>query len=184
MQRLSPIILGHAQKILEQASNAYCLPASELSKLEVSTDLRGRAAGKVEFKLSARRNIEKIRMRFNLEAANFSLEHMLEDVIPHEIAHLVVYLQNGTKTSRPHCNRWRQVCIALGGSGDVTHKLPLANARQQRRWLYQDTLGGEHSLSTVRHNRLQKGARYLLRVNGAEIAADGFVGEATACRDK
>jgi hypothetical protein len=55
--------------------------------------------------------------------------------------------------------------------------LPLEKSRQQRLWLYRDSLGSQHTLTTIRHNRLQKGARYFIRASGAELNGNGFICE-------
>lgn len=172
---LSSQILARAASLLEQAALSYQLPAKELAKLEFSTDLRGRAAGKIEFHHAWRNRISRIRIRFNLEAARLSPEHMLNDVIPHEVAHLVVFLTYRAKRVQPHGEEWQQICRQLGGSAEVTHQLQLERVRRHRRWLYRDSQGQEHILTTVRHNRLQKGGRYQVSASGAKILADGFV---------
>lgn len=172
---LSSQILDRAATLLERAAVSYQLPAKELAKLTFSTDLRGRAAGKIEFHRAWRNRISRIKIRFNLEAARLSPDHMLNDVIPHELAHLVVFLTYGRKQVQPHGEEWQQICQQLGGSAEVTHQLELQRVRQHRRWLYRDSLGQEHALTTVRHNRLQKGGRYQVRASGATILADGFV---------
>jgi len=115
-----------------------------------ATDLRGRAAGQACYN----RESEVADIRLNLEAAKLDMRHMLEDTIPHEVAHIIAF-HNGT--DRGHGRVWRSICIDLGGSGERCHSIGLTPARKVNRFKYITSNGGEVVLTSVRHNKLQCG---------------------------
>ena len=58
---------------------------------------------------------------YNLELARRNRREFLEEIVPHEVAHLV---QTNTKPlSRQHGKYWRQVCLDLGGTGEPYHEM-------------------------------------------------------------
>lgn len=104
---------------------------------------------------------------------------MLEDTIPHEVAHLVCHLR--PYLGRGHDNGWRTVCLALGGSGKATFVSgETYSLYQRKRYIYQYRIPDEGCifLSDVKHNRVQKQngpARYLT-LNRTPILPEYFTG--------
>lgn len=160
---------------LARATGLYPLPPSWRAKISVNCDLRGRAAGKVEV-VRHRQQLQSARLRLNLEAARLDWRQMVDETIPHEVAHLVVMSLPRQFDQQPHGHDWQQVCRALGGQGAVRHQLPLARARQPRLWHYRDSHGVGHHLTSIRHHRLQRGQRYQVLASGAWLDASGLVG--------
>lgn len=167
---------------LARAMARYGLPAEWRARLTIACDLRGRAAGKVEV-VRQRRQLYSARLRLNLEAARLDWRQMVDETIPHEVAHLVVMSLPRRFEQQPHGRDWQLVCQALGGQGAVRHQLPLARARQPRLWHYRDSLGVCHQLTSVRHHRLQRGQRYQVVASGAWLEAAGLVGPVSAHTD-
>lgn len=67
------------------------------------------------------RNPDRIKplvlVRINKSAVEQNLERVLEDVIPHEIAHIVCAFRPQHGHSHNHDAGWQAVCKRLGGSG-------------------------------------------------------------------
>ncbi len=143
----------------------------------IDTQLKGRAAGKFVYRKLGWLSKPRLTLSFNLQAATLDPERMLGEVIPHELAHLAVALRYPNRRLRPHGPEWRALCLELGGSGEVYHRLDTTHAYRQRRWQYRDSLGALHQLTTTRHNRLQAGQRYRVNGSGAELSAAGLVAE-------
>lgn len=172
---LSAALVVAVEQCLALAMARYGLDDGWRRRLAITTDLRGRAAGKVEV-VRRRTGLESARLRLNLAAARLDWQEMVAETIPHEVAHLVVMSLPRRFGQRPHGPDWRQVCQTLGGKGAVRHSLPLHPARRTRLWRYLDSDGICHQLSSIRHQRLQQGGRYQVRTSGAWIEASGFVG--------
>jgi SprT-like family. len=56
-------------------------------------------------------------VRINKSAVEQNLERVLDDVIPHELAHIVCMLRPQYGHSHNHDAGWQAVCKRLGGSG-------------------------------------------------------------------
>lgn len=173
-ESLRAALIAATEQLLARAEQEWGLPARWRQLLQISCCLRGRAAGKVEVHWRARQPV-RVRLRLNLAAARLDWRQMVDDTIAHEVAHLIVMSQPQRFDQQPHGEDWRRICIALGGSGQSRHQLPLASARRCRQWQYRDSQGQLHLLSTIRHQRLQQGQRYQVRATGAWLDADGWL---------
>lgn len=176
---LCAALIVATEQLLARAEQQWGLPASWRQLLQISCCLRGRAAGKVEVHWRGGQPL-RVRLRLNLAAARLDWRQMVEDTIPHEVAHLVVMSQPKRFNQQPHGEDWRQLCLALGGSGNSRHQLPLLPARRSRQWQYRDSQGQLHLLTTIRHQRLQQGQRYQVRASGAWLDASGLVAAVAA----
>lgn len=151
-------------RILEKAIDLYDVP--DLSGTIVKFDIRsyrfvGQASGR-------RRHGETIyTLRLNPKAVAENFDDMLNDTIPHEIAHLVNYAN--PSTGRRHNNGWKRVCLALGGNGqrlcrkNANYDLgqPTKDERKiahdaRRPYVYTDSNGIERRLTVQRHRKLQR----------------------------
>lgn len=116
-------------------------------------------------------------IRFNTEAVEHYLDHMVDDTLPHEVAHMVEYVQRGSSN---HGANWKKICAELGGNPTRCFdglQFPLLKpARKMREWLYINEQGNAMNFSTVRHNRMQnKGITYSGSLG--KYSAEDFVGE-------
>ena len=173
VQPLSEQITQRCRASIEQAQVLFNLPL--IPQLSIECNLKGQSAGKIEFRMHRPSHKPQIRLRFNLQAAELDPEDMLNNTIPHEVAHLVVKLCPHQFNQAPHGKDWQSICKVLGGDAKTYHKLKLVPARQQKRWHYLDDQGQPHQLSTIRHKRLQKGIIYKVKASGAAIQASGFI---------
>lgn len=77
----------------------------------------------------------------------------IEQVVPHELAHLLVFKQYGNKV-KPHGVEWQYIMSKiLQESPSVTHNFPTPKSKRAT-YLYRCDCQ-EYQLSTIRHRRIQ-----------------------------
>ena len=102
-------------KCAEVFAKAAGMYGSDFSNVEIRFDLKGRCAG-----TASRRNGRYV-LRFNHDMlSREAFDHVLNDTVPHEIAHLVCFMN--PMLGRNHNHGWAHVCMRLGGSGARCHK--------------------------------------------------------------
>lgn len=128
----------------------------------LSFNQRGKAAG------TARLSQWAIRLNPVLLSAHPQV--FLDEVIPHELAHLLVFARHGR--TRPHGVPWQRLMReTFGLVPRVTHNLDVSSLSGPR-FAYRCACR-EHSLSLRRHNKVQRGqARYLCRECGHALFPD------------
>lgn len=145
-----------SERYLTQGLERYQL---RRPKVEVRCDLRGQSAGQIK-RLSPRHFV----VRYNLAIAQQQADAFLAETVPHEIAHLLVWLRFADK-ARPHGPEWQQVMRDLGVRDPQrchSFTVPSQSTRQQQRWDYRCDCQ-QHQLSTTRHKRAQAGQMYVCR---------------------
>ena len=166
-------------RILEKAIDLYDVP--DLSGTIVKFDIRSyRFVGHAGVR--RRHGGDRYTLRLNPKAVVENFDDMLNDTIPHEIAHLVNYAN--PSTGHKHNNGWKRVCLALGGNGqrlcskNSVYDLgqPTADERKiahdaRRPYVYTDSNGIERRLTKQRHNKLQRplGGYALTWRDGAKV---------------
>lgn len=118
-----------------------------LEDVDISYDLKGQCAGQ-----AGKRNGTYF-LRFNLDAIKLDFEDMAYDTVPHEVAHLVCF--EDPRLGKNHNRGWKNVCLALGGSGKRTHDLQLERARKVKRFVYKLSDGTEVQLTKGKHKKVQ-----------------------------
>lgn len=154
-------IVRRVQEVCSLVRTKYNL---DLTKLDIRLDLRGRAAGKAGYRGSEyyiRLNVDMIQ--------NDSFKTIINDTIPHEIAHIVCFLNPGLGSK--HDRGWKRVCLALGGTGSTTHTEPVTLARKTRKFMYVTTSGREVVISLQRHRAIQGGKQYMLNDDGSKLSS-------------
>ena len=132
----------------------------QMPKVDVRFDLTGRAAGVAGMRYGS------FYLRFNrnhMRLGGQTWLHLLNDTVPHEVAHTVC--QAFPQFGRNHDAGWRRVCVALGGNGSTRYSeqdAPEAVA-QQRPWVYITTTGHQGRITKVIHTKIQRGASYSIR---------------------
>jgi predicted SprT family Zn-dependent metalloprotease len=86
-----------------------------------------------------------------------TFEAILNDTVPHEMAHIICFLH--PRLGKNHDIGWRKVCKELGGTGNTCHKHLVKYARGKT-YQYTTTLGIDMNVSQVRHRRIQSGIIY------------------------
>jgi SprT protein len=134
--------IQHAEQLLE----------CELPPLPVAFDLKGRAAGMYRV-----RN-EQRQIRYNPYIFGKYFDDNLANTVPHEVAHYITDMLHGIRNVRPHGTEWQAVMHKLGAEPSVTchYNLEGIPLRRQRRFSYRCACSS-HTISTVRHNRVQRG---------------------------
>ena len=128
---------------------------------EIAFDLRGKAAGQA--------NYLKNKIRFNRDLLEKFTDEFVSQTVPHEFAHLVAYAKFGRRI-KPHGTEWQSVMVALGVKPVRTHNFEVIPARRLKRFPYQcDCPGLLHELSTIRHNRIQRGILYICKKCGKAL---------------
>ena len=129
---------------------------------EIRFDLRGRAAG--QFRLQQGHAC----IRYNPWVFALDPEHHLNETVPHEVAHYLVWHRFGR--TAPHGREWRALMQAFGLAPKATGDYALDGVplRRQRRHPYRCGCR-EHELSTTRHNRARTGTAYHCRACGQRL---------------
>lgn len=130
----------------------------DMSDLVVRYDLKGRTAGWAIGYRTIRLNTTAI---YGDEA---HFKNMIEDTIPHEIAHIVCH--RNPSLGRKHDYGWASVCRALGGTGKRTHDMTTIEFARGRTYIYTTTTGKEYGVSERRHRSVQLGGGFSFRKPG------------------
>ncbi|MFC3093550.1 SprT family zinc-dependent metalloprotease [Alteromonas sediminis] len=138
-------VLLCVDKHIAKASSYFDYP---LRKPQVTFRASGTRAG-TAFLHQNRVNFHRILLQHNLHT-------YLSDVVPHEIAHLVVHSLFGRV--QPHGREWKLVMQSVFGCRpSVTHTLDLS-VLERKTWDYQCACT-THQLTTRRHNAIQQKKR-------------------------
>ena len=127
----------------------------------ISFDLKGQAAGQA--------NYRENKIRFNRQLLEKYAGEFVDQTVPHEFAHLVAYQKFGRRI-RPHGMEWKRVMEAFGVDPARTHSFNVAPTRRLKRFHYRcHCPGSDYQLSSIRHNRVQRGGIYLCRKCGCAL---------------
>lgn len=125
---------------------------------EVRFDLRGKSAGQARFEVqrSWGGNKSHATIRFNRLLMQENPQAFIDEVAPHEAAHVIAHQLFGTRI-KPHGQEWKMIMrTVLNRDPVVTHRFDIARA-SPKPWLYQCHCPEvKHELSTIRHNRIQR----------------------------
>ena len=137
---------------------------------QVRLDLRGRSAGLTVY---ARRHRQRALIRFNASLCARYPAEMLNETVPHEVAHAVTAWRHGSRV-KPHGPEWRAVMSCFGKAPTVCHRMNAPASRVMRYFPYRCRCDEPRYLSTIRHRRIARGAAYLCRRCGSRlVATDG-----------
>lgn len=130
---------------IERAEELY----GPLPHIAVRLDLKGKSAGE-----AGRDARGQYFMRFNREAITKHWEDMVNNTIPHELAHVITIVKYGTCR---HDADWRHVTRSLGGSADRCHRYELTPAKTKTRFRfkYVTPKGIELLIGSKHHNMIQ-----------------------------
>ena len=145
-------------KIAALTQRANTLYGITLPAVALRFDLRGRVAG-----MAGHMNRRDWYMRFNTDMMqNESWDHLINDTVPHELAHIVCFVRG---SDRGHGYEWKRTCRDLGGTGTRCHNEEVTYAKG-RTYTYTTATGVSVVLSETRHRRVQKGQSYTFRTGG------------------
>lgn len=146
---------------IERAKEIYPPIKHHLDRVKVTFKQRGKIAAKAHAQHWVEAERWECEIRINLEAYALRPKEMIEDTIPHELAHIVCIIR---RVDDGHGPAWVQTCIALGGTGEQYHNMRLTSVRKSKRFLYRNHGGHELHLKQGRHSRLQLGKAYYYSV--------------------
>jgi SprT protein len=164
-------IVDEVEKVLKVAREKF--PSYDAPAPEIKFYTKGRAAGKAT---------SGILVSFNTAIFAQDPERFIRETVPHEIAHIVCFY---LRIDRGHGKAWKRVCLALGGNGERLYKAECANgekikfdgiSRTTKRYQHIATCGRQIMLTSVRHNRIMRGATYTVLETGGELNKQTFVG--------
>lgn len=113
---------------------------------------RGRAAGTA--------HLQKNELRFNPFMFQQNSAEFLETVVPHEVAHIIVFQIYGNAV-KPHGKEWKAVMLKVYGlSPSRTHTFDVPPQKQS--YEYRCSCQ-RHQFTKHRHTRAQKGVEYICK---------------------
>ena len=129
----------------------------QLSEIPVKFDLRGKSSGMFVYRRSGR--YSEYWIRYNPIIFAHYFDHALQHTVGHEVAHYVAYVLSQGRKIRPHGKEWAEVMALFQLPAEVTSRYDISELplRQQRRHRYACACR-EHELSTIRHNKILRGA--------------------------
>ena len=129
----------------------------------IEINIRGRAAGQIRYGYLSRieRSISNTArdlpiLRFNPYLLVKYKEIFIDQVVPHECAHLVAYALFGMKI-KPHGSEWKALMMNLyQQTPNVTHCFEIA-PKARRLFDYRCAcIDINHQLTVIRHNKIKK----------------------------
>lgn len=113
---------------------------------------KGKAAGTA--------HLQKNELRFNAYMFHQNQEKFLNEVVPHEVAHLLVYHLYGGRV-KPHGKEWQFIMREVFHRPAArTHNFDVPEAKQLFPYRCQCQV---HQLTIRRHNKIKQGTQYLCR---------------------
>lgn len=172
---MAPISKNSVLLSLLEDKVKHCLALAEkcyLRKFEyqsIDINIRGRAAGQICYPQSNYSPNLPL-LRFNPYLLEKYGEEFIDQVVPHECAHLVVYAIYGLKDKhgrkiKPHGSEWKDVMRDLYKLEPlVTHQFEVQRPKKDQYIYLCQCSALEHHLSVIRHNKVMRGqARYLCK---------------------
>lgn len=163
--------ITRVHNVIKEANMSF--PSVNLENVNILFDLRGKTAG------YAGRKHGRWFIRLNRDLMATNPSQMMDEVIPHEVAHLVVmYLQSigmCRRTERPHGALWKTVCKRLGGNGERCHSMEVQRVRKTKVYAY-NIDGTILWVSATRHNRIMS-ETCTYSYKGISVVSEKFTGE-------
>ena len=118
----------------------------------ISFNLRGRCAGQYVRKAGSDT------LRFNFDLLNRYPQEMLNQTVPHEVAHLVARHVHMGRRIRAHGREWQAIMQFFGCEPSRCHNMETTPARRTRKYVVVCDCQ-THPVGTVRYNRISQGTR-------------------------
>jgi SprT protein len=121
-------------------------------------------------------------VNFNADMCAQNFDEFINQVVPHEVAHLVTHekYSKGTKrfnNVKAHGHEWRHVMVTFGLSPDRCHKMDVSEFKQQRtKYEYVcPSCGRSYKVGGKIHNNIQGGKVYVCKCKG-RLSPNSVVG--------
>lgn len=147
-------IKQRCKEVVELAEELYGFSIA-YNNIDIAFKSKGRAAAQAWWKGYAfqERSEWSYGLKFSTESASLDSNEMLNDTVPHEVAHLVCAWNPAL--GKNHDIGWKRVCIALGGTGARTHSQTLTKARYKSQYVYRTDSGEEVTVGPKIHKGIQ-----------------------------
>ncbi|MEJ2308921.1 MAG: SprT-like domain-containing protein [Gammaproteobacteria bacterium] len=151
-ERQKELVIAKARDCVQKANGIL---GCSLETPEIRFDLRGRAAGQ----FCVREN--SLQLRFNSALFARYFDDNLEQTVPHEVAHFLVYalcMRNGNRRVRPHGKEWQEMMRLLGAPAVTRHDFDLTGVpvRREQRFAWRCRCR-THSIAKRTHLRMLRG---------------------------
>jgi predicted SprT family Zn-dependent metalloprotease len=115
----------------------------------------------------------------NLTLARQNFDHIANNTIPHEIAHIIC---SYFAWDKGHGRMWKRVASSLGIAPErcfdsVATGMQPVMMRQRSKYLHKATCGTEIWLSDVMHGKLLKGSNRIISRTGGKLNASTYMGK-------
>jgi predicted SprT family Zn-dependent metalloprotease len=142
----------------------------DLSRVEISFDLRGRAAGYAHWTGSGPNARHKVRFNRDMLTRE-AFDHVLNDTVPHEYAHIICAID--PRLGRNHNEGWARVCRAMGGGGARCHNEEVVHGKGYT-YEYVTDRGHKVRVGDKHHRYIQAGGKLTYRKGkGAVLPRSG-----------
>ena len=137
---------------------------------EIRYDTKGRAAGWAHFS-----HLGPHWIRINPILLNENVEYVVNQTVPHEIAHLVAYTVFGTRI-KPHGHEWKFVMRVFGKEPKRCHRLDVTSVQRVRRAVTRITFHCDKckqplEITQNRYTKMMNGKVYVHRGCGGRISS-------------
>lgn len=123
------------------------------------------------------RELKTATVTLNRDAIAQNPQDMLEDTVPHEVAHIVCMIK--PHLGDGHNQGWQTVCKRLGGSGN--HRYAYGDydmrLRKRRQYVYNVPDFGRVHIGDVRHRAMQDKGIVYKSTKGYRITKENWTGE-------
>ena len=111
----------HVYKCLDKAHELYNIyDIFPKENIGIKFYTKGEVAGTASYKKCGDKLVH-MQLSFNATFIQSDWNYLVNDTIPHEVAHLVTYCLYNDNIY--HSQKWIDICIALGGSGNRFHSI-------------------------------------------------------------
>ncbi|SBS33930.1 Protein SprT [Marinomonas spartinae] len=140
------------RKVADCIDRANQFFGTEFKIPNVNLRQKGRAAGTA--------HLHKNEVRFNAYMYQQNPQDFLDTVVPHEVAHIIVFQIYGNDV-RPHGREWQAVMNKVYGlPPQRTHNFDVPPPKHS---YYYQCQCQTHTFTKQRHNRAQKGTEYICK---------------------
>lgn len=146
----------------EVLTKARLMFGVSLNPLTIGYNVKGRVAGWAGCKRCMGQ--KTFTLRFNPTFLIKDFDDMINDTIPHEVAHLVCH--ENPAYGRQHDKGWRSVCLQLGGNGQRCHAYEMGEDALKNYFDYVTDAGHVVQLGPKHHIKLQSGRTTWFRFRG------------------
>lgn len=151
------MIKDQVAKCVAMANSRYCIT---MPNIVIKFDLTGKAAGQAVNQYGI------FSVRFNMHMIKNHFDDVLNNTVPHEVAHIVCMY---TGMGKNHDKVWKSVCIYLGGNGKRCHEMTTVAGRNTKKYRYVASCGTSLEVSSILHKRIQSGNIYRIKATQGKI---------------